>query len=171
MRGRPLMALAAAALFLTACGGQQGGSDVASVSGTGAKPAASAPATVDRGEQAIKYTTCLREQGVDVPDPGPDGRIQMKFDKSSGSPEKIQKAMDACKEFQPAGMTSGKGNDPKTAEAMRKQAQCMRDNGVEAFPDPEGGMVRITREVGEDPDFKSAQEKCRMNIGGGQGGS
>ncbi|MEU5863088.1 MULTISPECIES: hypothetical protein [unclassified Nonomuraea] len=171
MRGRPLMALAAAALFLTACGAQESGSDVASVTGTGARPSAGASATTDRSEQAVKYTTCLREQGLDMPDPGPDGRMEMKFDKSSGGPEKVQKAMEACKQFQPEGMTSGKGGDPKQAENMRKQAQCMRDNGVEAFPDPEGGMVRINREVAEDPDFKSAQEKCRMNIGGGQGGS
>lgn len=171
MRGRSLMALAAAALFLTACGAQEGGSDVASVTGTGAKPTAGATATADRNAQAVKYTTCLREQGLDIADPGPDGRLQMKFDKSSGGPEKVQKAMDACKALQPAGMNLGKGGDPKQAEDMRKQAQCMRDNGVEAFPDPEGGMVRITPEVGEDPDFKAAQEKCRMNIGGGQGGS
>ncbi|NUR92838.1 MAG: hypothetical protein HOY71_52945, partial [Nonomuraea sp.] len=161
---RALLALATAALFLTACGAQQGGSDVASVSSSGPKPAASASATGDRGEQAIKYTTCLREQGLDIPDPGPDGRIAMKFGPESGGQEKVQKAMEACKQFQPPGMTSGKGGDPKQAEDMRKQAQCMRDNGVEAFPDPEGNMIRLTPEVAEDPDFKKAQEKCRMNI-------
>ncbi|NUP65706.1 MAG: hypothetical protein HOV96_17375 [Nonomuraea sp.] len=171
MRGRTLMALATAALFLTACAAQENGPDVASVSDTGTKPAASASATTDRNEQAIKYATCLREQGLDIPDPGPDGRMQMKFGPESGGQEKVQKAMDACKQFQPQGMTSGKGGDPQQAENMRKQAQCMRDNGVEAFPDPEGGMMRITPEVGEDPDFKAAQEKCRMNLGGGQGGS
>ncbi|WP_248964800.1 hypothetical protein [Sphaerisporangium perillae] len=34
-------------------------------------------------------------------------------------------------------------------------------NGVEAYPDPEGSMMRITQEAGEDPDFKAAEEKCQ----------
>ncbi|NUR84748.1 MAG: hypothetical protein HOY71_11745, partial [Nonomuraea sp.] len=99
MRARALTALAAAALFLTACGAQEDGPDVASVNNTGTKPAATASATADRNEQAIKYATCLREHGLDIPDPGPDGRMQMKFGPESGGQEKVQKAMDACKQF------------------------------------------------------------------------
>ncbi|MEV1004997.1 hypothetical protein [Nonomuraea sp. NPDC050202] len=46
-------------------------------------------------------------------------------------------------------------------ERALKFAQCMRDNGVESYPDPEGSMMRITQEAGEDPDFEAAQEKCQ----------
>jgi hypothetical protein len=159
------MVLAAAALSLTACGADKGGADVASVSNTGTKPAASASATLDNQAKALKFAQCLREQGVDVPDPAPDGKFAMKFGPDTDQ-AKVEKAMEACKQFQPSGVSSGKGADPKQAEEMRKQAQCMRDNGVEAFPDPDGGMMRITPEIGEDPDFKAAQEKCHMGMGG-----
>ena len=46
---------------------------------------------------------------------------------------------------------------------MREFAQCMRDNGVEEFADPEAdqGGMRITPEIAEDPDFEAAQEACQ----------
>ncbi|MGR6913944.1 hypothetical protein ACU635_06785 [[Actinomadura] parvosata] len=52
-------------------------------------------------------------------------------------------------------------------ETVLKFAQCMRDNGVAAYPDPEGGMMRITQEAAEDPDLKSAEEKCKKAGPGG----
>ncbi|GAA4952047.1 hypothetical protein HD597_005365 [Nonomuraea thailandensis] len=102
MRRRVFSALVTApfalALLLTGCGsGDEGGADVASVSGgTGDKAVASAQ-------------------------PGADSQ-----------------------------------------EKARKFAQCMRDNGVDAYPVPEGGMMRITREAAEDPDLKAAEEKCQQ---------
>jgi hypothetical protein len=37
-------------------------------------------------------------------------------------------------------------------------ARCMRENGVEDFPDPDDNGVILY--YGEDPEFRSAQEKC-----------
>ncbi|MEZ7125939.1 hypothetical protein ACBR40_11420 [Nonomuraea sp. AD125B] len=172
MRGRARSALAAApvafALLLTGCAaGGGGGSEVASVTGTQA--ATSAPPSADPQEKGIKFAQCMREHGIDMPDPEPGKGVTMRI--GPGTPkEKVDQAAQACKQWAPGGQLKG-GGDPKRAEALRKAAQCMRDNGVEKFPDPDGGMMRITRDVGEDPDFKTAQEKCQKEMAeAGMGG-
>ncbi|MFG1706323.1 hypothetical protein ACFLIM_24310 [Nonomuraea sp. M3C6] len=170
MRGRVLIALSAAALFLSGCGGGEGGSDVASVNGTGNQAAASAKPSEDPHQRNLKFAQCMRENGVDVPDPEPGKGMMMKFD-GSVPREKVEQAQAACKQYAPSGQRSGQA-DPKMAENLRKLAQCMRDNGVESYPDPDGGMMRITGDVAEDPDFKTAQEKCQKEAAeAGMGGS
>ncbi|GAA3567718.1 hypothetical protein GCM10022419_055670 [Nonomuraea rosea] len=163
MRGRVLSALVTApfalTLLLTGCGsGGAGGADVASASGGAGKQAsAGAQPSADSQEKALKYAQCMRENGIDMPDPDSSGKMAMTFD----APEdKVKAAQAACKQYAPDGQQRVR-NDPKMAENLRKLAQCMRDNGVESYPDPEGGMMRITKEAGEDPDFKAAEEKCQ----------
>jgi hypothetical protein len=175
MRRRGILAAIplALTLALAGCGANDaGGSDVASVS-TG-KPAAapSASASVDRAGMGLKFAQCMRENGVPMDDPEPGKGVMLKMDKSI-SPETAQKAQEACKEYAPTGGGPDGKADPKRAESMRKFAQCMRDNGVESFPDPEGAGLRVTGETGDDPDFKAAQEKCSKEFlpEMGQGGS
>ncbi|MEV6110023.1 hypothetical protein AB0M28_35755 [Streptomyces sp. NPDC051940] len=50
------------------------------------------------------------------------------------------------------------------AEKSLAFSQCMRDNGVENFPDPTDGGIRLTPESGVDMNsdaFRKAQEACR----------
>ncbi|SEH03444.1 hypothetical protein SAMN05444920_1374 [Nonomuraea solani] len=173
MRGRVLIALAAVTLLLAGCGADEGGSDVASRTGngTGNQAASSAKPSEDPREKMLKYAQCMRENGVDMPDPDPNqGGVMFKLDKDT-SQETMQKAQEVCKQHQPSGQRAD-GGDPKRAEAMRKVAQCMRDNGVEDYPDPEGNTVRINGDVDQDPDFKAAQEKCQKEAAeAGMGGS
>ncbi|WP_049562613.1 hypothetical protein [Nonomuraea sp. SBT364] len=160
MTGRVLRALVTAPLVLTlgltGCGsGDPGGADVASAGDrTGARAAPSA----DSQERALKYAQCMREHDIDMPDPDPSGRLTMTLDAPQ---DKVEAAQEACRQYAPTGRQRVR-NDPKMAEDLRKMAQCMRDNGVEAYPDPEGGMMRITQEAGEDPDFKAAEKKCKQ---------
>ena len=47
---------------------------------------------------------------------------------------------------------------PRRLKERRASAECMRENGVEDFPDPDSrGYVLY---YGDDPDLKSASEKC-----------
>ncbi|MFG1700486.1 hypothetical protein [Nonomuraea sp. NPDC049309] len=160
-------ALLAAALWtglLAGCGtGDGGGADVASVTGAGAQAAAEAEPSEDPKEKALKFAQCMRENGIDVPDPDSSGRFTMRFDKNTPR-EKVEAAQEACKQWAPSG-DGKRGGDGKVAERLRKLAQCMRDNGVESYPDPEGGMMRITPEVAEDPDFEAAKKKCQKEAG------
>ncbi|MFC4114056.1 hypothetical protein [Nonomuraea zeae] len=164
MRRRVFSALVTApfalTLVLTGCGsGDGGGSDVASVNGgTGDKTAASAQPGTDSQEKALKFAQCMRENGADMPDPDAGGKMAMTFDAPQ---EKVQAAQEACRQYAPSGGQEIR-NDPQMAENLRKLAQCMRDNGVESYPDPEGSMMRLSKEAGEDPDFKAAEEKCQQ---------
>jgi hypothetical protein len=56
------------------------------------------------------------------------------------------------------------------AEAGRAYAQCIRDNGVPDFPDPDAdGQLRgPAHEQESDPKFRAAQEKCRNLAPGGE---
>jgi len=169
MRGPVLTVLAAATLMLAGCGADDGGPDVASVNGTGNPAAASATPSEDPQQRGLKFAQCMRENGVDMPDPEPGKGVMLRLDKNTPRAG-FKKAQEACKQWAPMGQKAG-GVDPKRAEALRKVAQCMRDNGVEKYPDPEGGMVRITGDVGQDPDFKPAQEKCQKEMAeAGMGG-
>jgi hypothetical protein len=56
------------------------------------------------------------------------------------------------------------------AAAGRAYAQCLRDNGVPDFPDPDAnGQLRgPAHEKESDPKFQAAQEKCRDLAPGGE---
>lgn len=157
--------IAIALLFaLGACAeGGENNNGVASAGGpASAKPGAADPAAgLSQQEKALKWVQCMREKGVEVPDPDPaTGRVQMRFGPGTDQ-AKVQAAMQECKAFQPFG-EGGQGGNPQQLEAQRKFAQCMRENGVPTFPDPQqGGMIRIDPSTGQDPDFPAAQEKCR----------
>ncbi|MFF5249966.1 hypothetical protein ACFY3V_37270 [Streptosporangium sp. NPDC000095] len=163
----------ALALVLTGCGTAGDDADVASATGGGDKPAVSAAPSLDQHEKGIKFAQCMRENGVDMPDPEPGKGVAVRIGKGT-SKEAMEKATAACKEFSPMGDAGpGGGTDPQRAESMREFAKCMRENGVEEFPDPEGGGLRVTGAIGEDPDFQTAQEKCSKKFlpEAGQGGS
>jgi hypothetical protein len=169
-RGRTTLAAAmlAAAIVLTGCGSEEPDNQVASGTGAQAQATApsSAPPSLSRDEMAIKFTQCLREQGLNVPDPEPGKGPMLKFDKSSGvTREKVQQAMDACKQYNPQGEGSP---NPQQEENGRKYAECMRTNGVEKFPDPKPGQrgIMIGQGVADDPDFQKAQDACQPILAG-----
>lgn len=167
MRKHSLGALATLtlAIALTGCGSSNDGQQNKVASG-GAEPTASTSTSggasgLSREEKGVKFTQCLRENGVNVPDPEPGKGPMIKLDPSSGvSKEDLDKAMEACKEFSPQGEA---GPDPKLEENGRKFAACMREHGVEKFPDPKPGQrgIMIDKAAGDDPDFPKAQEACQ----------
>ncbi|WP_117210821.1 hypothetical protein [Allorhizocola rhizosphaerae] len=151
---------------VTGCGGEQGNNNgVASVGGS-TSPHPVASSALSQQEKALKWVQCMREKGVEVPDPDPaTGRVQMRFGPGTDQ-AKVQAAMQACKEFQPFG-EGGQGGNPQQQEAQRKFAQCMRDNGVASFPDPQDGAIRIDPSLASDPDFPAAREKCQSLLQAG----
>ncbi|MDG4856890.1 hypothetical protein P8605_01720 [Streptomyces sp. T-3] len=148
-------------VLLTGCGSQGGGTGVASADGV-KKDGASASASLSADEMGVKFAQCMRENGVPMDDPEPGGGIQLRVDGSIPK-STVDKALETCRKYQPQG---AKGKDGKGGEKMRAYAQCMRKNGVEEFPDPEGGGMRIDKGIAEDPDFDKAQEKCQDLMGG-----
>ena len=134
-----------------------------------------------RKDGALKFARCMRENGVDMPDPQTDenGRVVIvgggpgKAGGDAMSDPDFQKADAACRKFLQDALP------PKISEEQAKEfkdkalahARCMREQGVD-FPDPrigEGGEVSV--EIGgdgidpESPKFKVAQEKCGAPFG------
>lgn len=152
-----------AMLALAACSSGGDGDGVATAGGSGAEPSAEKELSEDEARAA--FAKCMRENGVDMPDPEPGEpqRIELK-----GKRSKIDKAMAECRELLP----NGGEFKPSQAdmEAMREHAKCMRENGVPEFPDPDpnGGGIRIQRGQDgmdpEDPEFQAAMEKCRDKL-------
>ena len=152
--------LAALALGLAACGGGDG-------------TPASAQSARDANRQAeLKFARCMREQGVDFPDPGSGGEGPVKVG-GDATPEELREAEQACeslrKDIKPPELSEEQQQEFK--DAALAHARCMREHGID-FPDPTfsedgGAQVRIG-ERGLDPeddDFKEAEQQCADKLG------
>ena len=106
---------------------------------------ASHTSTVTAREKAVKFSECMRGNGVsDFPDPNASGEFPSYG--VSVSPAVWRKAVAACKALQPPGTLSAKLS-PAQESAALKFARCIRENGVPDFPDPVNGqpLVDTTR--------------------------
>jgi hypothetical protein len=127
---RPLAALAMVALIGAGCSDEP-----AENGGAGNTNAA------NRGGKAVKFAQCMRDNGVsEFPDPDASGELTIDgvLNGSSLDPNAPawKEAIGACKDLQPPGFTGDKNVSDEEQEARLAFAQCMRDNGVEDFPDP-----------------------------------
>jgi hypothetical protein len=104
-------------------------------------------------ESAVKFSECMRDNGVaEFPDPDASGELTIDgvLNGSSLDPESPawRNAAAACKDLEPPGYTGDDELTPEEQEGRLAFAQCMRDNGVEDFPDPvEGEPLVDTRKI------------------------
>jgi hypothetical protein len=149
-----LAALVMLAMLVAAC--SKGGGDKAP--------------TTDSRQKALQYAQCMRNNGVpDFPDPSPDGRFPERSHAQQDDP-KFRAATEKCVALAPGGEHE-KFGDPVFVEQVRAFAQCMRDNGLPDFPDPDadGRLRGAGHEQRDDPKYQAASETCRDNLpGGGQ---
>ncbi|GLV90142.1 hypothetical protein Slala04_15960 [Streptomyces lavendulae subsp. lavendulae] len=145
-------------LFATACANDSSEGPEGNSAGGGGNGSAAGGAGAD-ADRAVKMRQCLREHGVDVPDPEPGQDPRGMTLGGGADPQKMQEAMKAC------GMQGpGSGKEPSQEEKDKelKWIQCMRDNGV-ALKDPEyNGGARSAVEIpkGQEKAFEEAQKKC-----------
>lgn len=181
----------AAIVALAGCGSGNPAREVASLAKAKPKSAAAAPKK-KAGEQDVadamrKYARCMREHGIDMPDPqissngkggivriGSAGGTAPAKGKLEAAEKKCQPLMDGVVENGPRKL------DPAQEAKMHDQAlafaKCMRDHGVN-MPDPQfqsGG--RVTQQLTgspDDPNFKKASDACGKGLigGGGPGAS
>jgi hypothetical protein len=187
------LSLAALVLVaLVACSADGGGPGVATLdspdpsSASGSSPA---PSAVSPQDAALAYARCMRENGVDMPDPHVETSANgdVKIDQRGGAPvakEKMEAADKVCQHFLAAAGANGPAQQ-MSAEDQDKVlafAKCMREHGVD-MPDPDftGGGVRMQVGTGtqnnasggkggpDDPDFQAAQEACGSLLPGKMG--
>jgi hypothetical protein len=178
-RTRAGMLTASLAMLLTlgACGAADG---VATVDGGGARGATPTPSAPEDPEEAmLAFVDCMRDHGIEMPDPvvaragdGPPASLppQPEFDFGS---EEFLAAEEACRPLLPAGGMS-MGDAPELSEeqeqALLAFAECMRDNGID-MPDPQGGGFVVPVGGGSGPEFdpasaefRAAEEACREHL-------
>ena len=145
-----LLAAVGAALALGACG--------ASNDATGTT-AGAAKGQDKAFEGAPKFSKCMREHGIDMPDPQRvgSGGIKLSGGKVNFNDPKMKSAQSACQKYMQIG--GGETIDPakraKLQEAALKYARCMRGQGVD-MPDPKlSGNGGLTFQAGPGPNSKS----------------
>lgn len=114
-------------------------------------------------DRALKYTQCMRDHGVQMDDPQVQGNQIQLGEIENTDQAVIQAAEQACQQYKPGG--GANGNPPaEKIELLRQLARCMRDHGVESFPDPDAsGKMPIGESVTKDPQYEQAQSACRQN--------
>lgn len=115
----------------------------------------------ERDDLARKFAGCMRDNGVDMPDPDADGGLAVTSGAvEAGTADEMDEAFEACKEFLPDGGEPVR-TSPEDLEAQRAFAKCMRDQGMDMpDPDPNGGMT-AAGDVGDDLEaFEAALEAC-----------
>lgn len=172
---------------LAACSGGATPSGVATLQSPGAgeaDPSASPSASLDPETARLEFARCMREHGIDLPDPGSGGASgPITIGGNGPDVEKMQDAMEACQRFLGDAVGAPAEIDPEMQDKMLEFAKCMRENGVD-FADPDfsggGGRIQIGGPGGIDPssdEFQAAQEACQSILGdlgprfeGGPGG-
>jgi len=161
-----LILLGAAAVTSAACTtSSDTGIPVASGS---ASPSASA------GSGDVAFANCVRQHGVNIPDPNPD--IPWPPSQVEHSPG-WEAAAAACGHLLPPS-EAGIAPQLPTAqqlEQLRAFAVCMRAHGIDmSDPTPTGDtpihgrLEHVTRaQVNNDPGFKAAQAACKDKLPGG----
>lgn len=123
--------------------------------------------SVDKAEAGRAYAQCIRDNGVpDFPDPDANGQLRGPAHEKQSDPN-FRAAQEKCRNLAPGGQHQR--SDPATVEQMRAFSQCMRDNGLPDFPDPDAdGRVRGPGHEQQDtPTFRAAMQTCRQKLPGG----
>jgi hypothetical protein len=162
----PVRALGAALLTLTAvaigaCGGGSPGADAAT-------------REQQQRDAQLAFAKCMRDHGIDMPDPNPNQRgINLRVPQGTAS-AKVEEADKACQKHleKVRGPDLSPEQEKKFQQAALAQARCMREHGIDV-PDPTfDGKGRVTMKIRsrggsgpklrpEDPKFKKAEEACR----------
>ena len=131
-----LAVIAMIAVVGAGCGGTSTGGS------TDATPTtATASSTLTARDKAVKFTECMRANGVsDFPDPNASGEYPNFGISVTGT--QWNSAVRACKALQPPGSLSAKLTPKQFSTAIRF-AQCVRAHGVPDFPDPVNGQPLI----------------------------
>jgi hypothetical protein len=173
-RWRPRLAVLVAALALTlaltltvaACGGNKP-SRVASLSGS-KQPTATTHAggSHDDRQAALNFARCMRQHGIDLPDPqfSGDNIVQRLPTRTEQNSPKFKAAQPACRQYLPNG---GQPSPPTAQERQQAVAfaRCMRQHGIDV-PDPkitaDGIEYQFPERVRDDPRLKAAERACHQ---------
>jgi hypothetical protein len=133
------------------------------LTGCGSSSSPSSKATVNAQDQMLKFAQCLRQHGINVPDPKPGAvGLQVGANGQGFGSDKLGAAVAACKQYDPAQDTNP--NDPKQRDYLLKTAQCLRKHGIHVA-DPQPGHGLDIQDSFDADRLKAANEACRKEVG------
>jgi len=174
--------------LMGACGGDDDGGDEAASGSDGGASSDGGGGNQDRADAALEFAECMRENGIDMPDPevSEGGGVRIGGPGGGGggvdpNSEEFQAAQEECQPIlDEAGGGQGQADPERVAEMRDRVAamgDCMRSRGYENFEDPvvdDNGGVRMTQndpEMAEDENFQTDLSECEEEAGmGGIGG-
>ncbi|MDF1594943.1 MAG: hypothetical protein P1T08_02415 [Acidimicrobiia bacterium] len=176
-----ILLLMVIALLFAACGSDDTGDGIATLENSTTTPAPVNTSTTTQTEfsedQALEFSQCMRDQGLDFPDPTLDAEGNLTMDELDmmafgSTPEEIQAtletAMTACSEYL-EGVSFGGGQMPDLVElqdTFLEFTTCMRENGYD-MPDPDfstgmSGFFELGAGIDQnDPVFQAAMAQCQ----------
>jgi hypothetical protein len=159
------LATVGASIALVACGGSDSSGEDAEASAEDA---------------ALEFARCMRENGVDIPDPKADSGGEGFSFEFSGDPrqnENFEEAQEACGDILEEAIPEGERRDPaEIRDELHQMAECLRDKGYDV---PEPQVVgpgedppenpeppsEEFQDLMDDPKFQRAQEDCAEQAG------
>jgi len=162
------------------CGGGGSATGVATLEGESTTTVVAARIDVDLEEALLAFTACMREEGIDLPDPELDASGNLKLVSfmadagaaaaAAGGTEALRDAATACRGHL-AGVALRFASIDRTEmqDRLLAYAGCMREHGYE-MPDPDfsgagpgmrGPFPGLGLGVLGDPAFQEANESCQ----------
>jgi hypothetical protein len=163
---RTLAALAVATLIAAGCGADA--------------PSETSTATTKKStarDKAVRFSECMRQNGVrEFPDPDASGELTIDGVVNGSSLDTSgaawKGAMGACKDLEPSGFTGHERSSSQQTAALQF-AQCIRENGVEDFPDPtadtplvDTNRIPSSSRPGGMAVLNAAMQKCGAGLAG-----
>jgi predicted small lipoprotein YifL len=133
------------------------------VTGCGTRGTRGTPgvAATDEHDQVVKYARCLREHGVNAPDP-PAGDNDIRI--QGASPAQEEAARQACKQSAPN--AAGGAPSAEESDKLLKIARCMRAHGV-SVADPQPGQgLNLPKDEQNAQKNKQVLAACLREVGG-----
>ena len=171
---------------ILAIGGLGGALALAGCAGQSSATAKGTPTPAQREQAFLKFSQCMRDHGIDMPDPTTDSNGNLRLSRptniqfdNTADRQKLRTARQACQgnlkgvmqQFTPQQRAQFQDN-------LLKLAQCMRSNGVN-MPDPNfsqspetgGGRERFFGNINpQDPKVQSTLRTCRQQVFGNSNG-
>jgi hypothetical protein len=160
------------AVGVAGCGGGGKTSGVASLGGGSATSTTTAGGRQDDMQKALNWARCMRQHGVNMPDPRFDAQGRMLPPEPAAVPNaqaklKSKAAEQACKQYEPSG---GPPTHPPGAQERQQAlafARCLRQHGINV-PDPQidaTGIHLLPEGMDEDdPRLRAPRQACRQYL-------
>jgi len=151
-----------ACVALAACGGSSGTSKGSAGASTGGSK---------QETERLKFTQCMREHGVNLPDKDVSGSNALQ-----GVPQStLQAALSACGKYRAGAFANGPApsRENELREGFVNYARCLRSNGLNV-PEPTGTSIgalvtfrQAITALESNPTFQQANGKCKAALPAG----